>query len=739
MKQLLLNIQNRPIDDRSTTTNSLGLLFVAGMLVATASGVWAHSDAPKETAPANAAPSVDPAKADEFQGTVTNQEDKPVAGAEIWLSLPPEDMRDIMGQGALRKAAVTDEQGKFSFKLPAIGDKVEGINPVYRARLVAKAAGYGLEASTLAGFQLNPARPPRIRINGRDESARLFRNVLKLEPEVNPVKGRLVDLEGRPLPDVSVHVLNTSAPDMEMLTNAFKESSNRLAEGAQRGRFRGSIFGYEWAGLRPPMKTDANGEFTLTGLGRDQMATVTLEGERVSADRFHILGREMEPQRVPQTPFAANGFKEAYVGLKFSLAIEPAVPVTGVVTEFQSGKPIANAVVFTRRLFQSRELNRSDSKERVFVSHIHARTDDQGRYRLLGIPPGQGHVLNVFPPKSDPWLLAEHEFSMEPALQTATVNVQVFRGIWMEGKVADADTGEALRGSVDYLALQKNPHIPQKFGLRDTFELHRFPIDKTGHYRTPGLPGPGLLLVQSFGKTVYPRAMGVEKVDGYNPNRLGVPTTPVGFPASNWNLFQPIDPPADAKSFTQDLLLSAGPVLTGRVIGADGKPASKVEALGEVPQVPFFRPLESDKFSIRNYQPNEPRSLFFKSEDSKFVAHLNLQGEAPQDLTVTLQPAVTVKGRLIETETEEEAVGYSLHCESSKLGRFRADDIVTDKQGGFEIKGLLAGNVYQMDSANKQRFGNQKNKFTIDLTNAKPGDVIDLGDVTGKNAKGQKK
>ena len=50
----------------------------------------------------------------------------------------------------------------------------------------------------------------------------------------------------------------------------------------------------------------------------------------------------------------------------------------------------------------------------------------------------------------------------------------------------------------------------------------------------------------------------------------------------------------------------------------------------------------------------------------------------------------------------------------------------------------LAGNIYKMDSSNVQRIVRQVYRFTVDLTNAKPGDVLELGDVTGKKAKSSK-
>ena len=148
-----------------------------------------------------------------------------------------------------------------------------------------------------------------------------------------------------------------------------------------------------------------------------------------------------------------------------------------------------------------------------------------------------------------------------------------------------------------------------------------------------------------------------------------------------------------------------------------------------------FEPLKDDKFSVVNYQPDVPRNLFFKMADGSLVGYLHLAGEPPADLTVRLQPAVTVRGTLIETESDEPAAGYHVYCDSSKQGKFRIDDTATNKKGSFEIKSMLAGNVYQMNSFNVQRYSSGKNRFTIDLSLAKPGDVVELGEVTGKNAK----
>jgi hypothetical protein len=175
--------------------------------------------------------------------------------------------------------------------------------------------------------------------------------------------------------------------------------------------------------------------------------------------------------------------------------------------------------------------------------------------------------------------------------------------------------------------------------------------------------------------------------------------------------------------------------VSGRVVTSGGAAASRVEALGTVEKNEFFEPLKDDTFEVHNYEPGITRNVFFKAAGNSQVAYLRIAGTAPANLTVTLQPAVTVKGRLIETETGDEAAGYYLYCESSQQGSFRIDDTTTDENGRFEIKGLLAGNVYQMDSANQQRFSSKKNGFMIDLTNAKLGETIELGNVTEKKSK----
>jgi hypothetical protein len=136
--------------------------------------------------------------------------------------------------------------------------------------------------------------------------------------------------------------------------------------------------------------------------------------------------------------------------------------------------------------------------------------------------------------------------------------------------------------------------------------------------------------------------------------------------------------------------------------------------------------------------------LFFKNKDETLVGQYRLEGDAPEEIVVTLQPSVRVTGRLIENETDLPAAHYFLACEKCSLAnekyppvKFRIHWCHTDDEGRFEIKGLMAGLVYKMYALNERNVPG--NRFTIDLTAAKPGDVIEIGDVTGPDSDGDVK
>lgn len=746
MASILMRLSDHPRLQRLIGADWLTLVLVAVILA----GMWQHASAAPPDKPADAgaladeereaknddsAPSKNQSKVIAYHGRVVDEDGKPVVGAEIWYVLPTaisSPLGEIIGSGSIRKVTITDSEGNFAFSVPP---------PVWTGHrfavdsvpLIAKTPGYGCDWIPLAAFESDPvASEQRAGLQSRTDNAlgegRFASRTLKLPRAADPIRGRLVDLEGQPLAGVEVCVQSIHNVNIKMLTEAFETSTPDLSVRAVSMRASpGWLSSVDWQVLFPRSKTSETGEFTLTGLGHSQMADVTLHHDRVDAELLHIVGAPIQPQRLARSRRLSHA--ETYLGKTFTHAVGPGGVVSGIVTDSQDGKPIANARVYVERLFSQNEGNSTLR----FARYIQTRTDEQGHYKLVGVPLGTGHVLEVMPPTSQPLFALTQGFEIHSA--GTKVDMELLRGIWIEGNVTDSDRGEPVRGTVDYFPFRQNAEAAKLNGKWPPAEAHRFMIDESGQYRVPGLKGPGAVMVTAYGGKVYPKAAGADKIEGYDAKTGRLPSVMVNSPLVNWHQVSFVDPPPEATSYEHNVSLAAGLSLNGHVIGPDDQPASDIEVLGQVPRDNFFRKLKDATFTVTDYTAEQSRDLFFQAKNQSLVGHLHLAGPQPKEvLTVRLQAAVTVHGRLIDTERNEPATKFQLFCRSSKQGRFRVERATTDDDGKFELKGLLAGNVYQMDASDGQGFVSLRNGFSIDLTKAASGDVVELGDVTGKNA-----
>lgn len=120
--------------------------------------------------------------------------------------------------------------------------------------------------------------------------------------------------------------------------------------------------------------TDADGRFSFTGLPADRYV--------VGASRPPFLGAVAGAKRAgrPGTPIAvADGQKVTGVIVR----LPPGASIAGVITD-PAGQPASRATVALRQW-------RMQGGERtpVGVSGLNTSTDDRGRYRFFGLPPGE--------------------------------------------------------------------------------------------------------------------------------------------------------------------------------------------------------------------------------------------------------------------------------------------------------------------------------------------------------------
>lgn len=625
------------------------------------------------------------------QGRVLDPDGKPLAGAKLFVF-----------DGQARKAApqpAADAEGRFRFTL--------ALDPAkqHLRFLQAVAEGYGCDwipARTSGDWTLH------------------------LRAEV-PIKGQIVNLEGRPVAGASVRV--TSLWEIprkhadEFLRLWPTDTQNKIRA---NGLAEKQVYNPDSVDLLPPVTTDANGRFMLRGVGRDTVPVLRVGGpgiaERVFIHASRLLlnsAKEADgrtpPEKMPEVRFV----------------VDPGKAITGLVRDRQTGKPVAGIRV-------------SSPFGQPWVNHqIETVTDAEGRYRLEGLTKQPKYTLTFSPGADGPYLNYQSEATDTDALQPVKVDVGLVQGVLVQGRLTDKATGKPVRGWVYYRPLQINETAARTPGV----ELYgsAWPetwADADGKYRLTVLPGPGALFVKAGGvftswhftqarlapedqdPKVFDKAGGLFLTYGgdlHSPELV--------------NAYRIIRPAAEATDLTVDLRLDSGKRRVGRVLDPEGKPLAGVQVLGLFAQG-RREPLASPAFEAVALDPERPRRLLFLHFERKLAGSIVLRGDEVEPVIVKLQPCAAVTGRILDAEGKPVAgvqVIFQLmnerllSAEYSNLMKSKSKTIQTDTEGRFRVEGIPAGMSIFFGAFDKQRptyFTHLVKKLTLS-----PGQIKELGDL----------
>jgi beta-lactamase regulating signal transducer with metallopeptidase domain len=164
----------------------------------------------------------------------------------------------------------------------------------------------------------------------------------KIPARTVAITGRMVDLEGRPIPGITVNV-----------RSIWKAKGGNLTpwlEAVRRGEARGVAYRHlekEREEHRGKTETDAQGRFRLEGMGAEKVVTLSIEGPTVAHTQLQVVTRQIEP-------FPARGFPYIYgpgtatiYGADFTLTAAPGRAVEGVVRDAQDKKVMKDVDVWS--------------------------------------------------------------------------------------------------------------------------------------------------------------------------------------------------------------------------------------------------------------------------------------------------------------------------------------------------------------------------------------------------------
>jgi RNA polymerase sigma factor (sigma-70 family) len=619
---------------------------------------------------------------------VLDPDGKPVAGADVTLwwhlgywgyykSWHPR----VSGLPTPRSVGKSGPDGRihFTFSPSEIKESPTSIfnDPWRFTQVVAAAKGYGPAWASLESL-------------GKGELT------LRLVRDDVPVKGRVLDLQGRPV-----------------------EGTRIRLDYIHRGKDYGDqLWQNAWTGLSKDVKTDKEGRFTLTGVGRDRVVVLHVEGPTIEHKVVKVRTRAGEAQ------------VEVIAG--------PTKPIEGTVRAKDTGKPLAGVVIY--------------GGEEAHHRGVRAVTDKHGRYRLVGLSKASRYEVKVYLPGDLPYLGTLARLEDSEGLKPIKADFELRRGVEVRFRLIDKQTGKPVRASVQYTPLQSNPFYreaelhPGWIPTRVWRRIHT--ADQDGVFHLVAYPGPGLItaLVQGTGAYLPARISAADRKKASGDPMLGFAEISQGY--------RVIDTTKTDKPLAFDIELDTGRKLKGTLLGPDGKPVTGATAHGlnyhpmnrrNAAYLPSYddRLLKKAAFTVLRLQAGTPRTVSFVHKERKLVGHVVLSGKEKGRIKVRLQPWGVVTGRFVDADGKPLPADTRIRVEwryrsLPAPGMRPADPLATtDAEGRFRLEGLLPGPKFGLVLTPGKAKGKGEGPGKVQVSSPDalkglsldPGEVKDLGDI----------
>ncbi len=653
---------------------------------------------PRPRAQAEPSPRTSSTQKHTIKGVVLAPDGKPLVGAEVfWIgqrefeaiaNAMPKRFKD-KPDDFTRRLAQTTTDSKGRFELSAEFD----VKLFTGRSLVVNAKGIGISGRVFAGETLK---------EGLGENEQLK---FQLRTPVT-IEGRLLSPAGAPAKGVKIA--------LEFL------SSNVLESEAVYGGRTGQDDEFRPEYWPKPWTTDNDGRFRIEGIVPENvLAHLSFRHPDFADDELLVsTGGPMDGWR--------RELNIKPLDARFTHTLESARPVTGVVTDKETGKPLAGIFV---ELMPHRE-----NRGYPGIANVTTTTDASGRYRAAG-PAGDTYQVTAFPePDSGylPLLIRDKRWPI--GARTLSVDLALLKGRIVRGVVAEGNLGKPVVGaSVVY---QPGPTNSLDRGDCD-FE-NPILTDENGKFALTALPGRGILAVEAPNSEFI-------RVAVTGPEMLQSSIArPHGFA---W-----IDVPAEKDKHVSlaRVALRKGVKLEARIVGPDNAPVDMAMCWYVEMQATQLdnwvspTPIHAGHFELAGADPERTYRVIFVHAERKLGAVAELKYDAKGPGVVRLQVAATAKGTMVDekgrplrgsqilpwivlTRDNRELTPEDFHNESMAASYpiFTQDPLHESYPAEFKYDNLIPGLRYYVGS------GGTYHPIPV----LKPGEVRDLGTLVVKPPK----
>ena len=556
--------------------------------------------------------------------------------------------------------------------------------------------------------------------------------VKKPEAADMPITGRIVDLEGRPIAGVTVTTGEFRSPTGADLTP--------WLEGARQGKAPWTMNDLaDWhesapEGATREATTDRDGRFRLRGIPPERLVALKLAGDSIARTTIYVATRKMDP-------ILARGFAnqngpgaQTIYGAEFIHSAAPGRPFEGVVKDADTGKPLADTEVRSYRFAGS---------DFVGTMTIRTKTDGQGRFRLVGLPKGEGNELIVVPNDEQPYLMQEVKLPDPPGVDPVAVEVALKRGVWIEGTLTEQGTGKPVAGAwLHYFPFRENtfaqshPAFDRDGNTDGTGFQDRYLSKADGSFRLVGLPGRAIVGAQVH-RGPYLQGAGSEAIEGLDKHGH-FPTYPNPVdPGKLWPAtMKEIRPASDAETVHVDLQVRTGPSVRLKVVDAEDKPVVGASTRGLGGRDSWDKEaMTGAEGEARNLMPAEERSVLVRLDARKLgkAARLRQGDDAKGPVVVKLELLATIAGRVVDPDGHP-VRGATVRTDVLPGGDFAMSlgSVATDGEGKFRVLDVPAGCVYSL-AVDKNSVAMKNRNFAFrEKVAVKPGETTDVGDIQFK-------